>query len=139
MCSAILDGWHTRAHIYVWTISVKTSIFFYAIACNFAVIFRCIYAPFDDHYNFLSPELDGQSPLYWARWSVKQPSILQSKLNWSGKKYLLTVMKNVGQFSRSIGSSGFNLFFNLFFDDNFCGFWMVNNFKTLHIYLRSLK
>ena len=38
-------------------------------ACNFAIIFECIYAkmPYDDHLNFLSPELDGKLSLNFAR------------------------------------------------------------------------
>ena len=39
----------------------------------------------------------------WNRWS-----------DWSGKKYFFTVMKNVVQFLRNIGSFVFNLFFNFF-------------------------
>ena len=42
---------------------------FPVLTYNFSVIFRSIYAktPCDDHYNFLSPELDGQLPLNFAR------------------------------------------------------------------------
>ena len=109
--------------------------------CNVAIIFRCIYAktPSDDHYNFLPPELDGQFPLNFARWSVKQPSTLQKKFDWSGKEYLSTVMENVGQFSHIRGNSVLNLFFNFVFNDNFFWFCTVNNFETLHMYQSSIK
>ena len=51
-------------------------------ACNFAIIFGCVYAktPYENHYNFLSPELDGQLLLNFSRWSVKQTSNLQKSL-----------------------------------------------------------
>ena len=39
---------------------------------------------------------------------------LTKKFDWSGKKYLLTVMENLVQFSRSIGNSVFNVFFKYF-------------------------
>ena len=39
---------------------------------------------------------------------------LTKNFDWSCKKYLSTVMENVGQFLRSIGNSVFNLFFNFF-------------------------
>ena len=64
---------------------------------------------------------------------------LTEKFGWSGKKYIFTVMENVGQFSPDIGNSVFNLFSNVLFNDNFLGFWMVNHFKTLHVHSRSLK
>ena len=38
---------------------------------------------------------------------------LTKKFDWRGKKYLFTVMENVGQLR--IGNSVFNLFFNFFF------------------------
>ena len=52
---------------------------------------------------------------------------LTKKFDWRGKKYLFTVMENVGQLR--IGNSVFNLFFNFFFNDNPLGFRLVNNFK----------
>ena len=39
---------------------------------------------------------------------------LTKKFDWSDKKYVFTVMKNVGQFSSNIGNSVFNFFFNFF-------------------------
>ena len=64
---------------------------------------------------------------------------LTKNFEWSVMKYLFTVMKNVLQFSRSIGNSMINLFFDFFLNDNILGFWIVNNFKTLHMYLKSIK
>ena len=60
----------------------KFSIFSCVTAYNFAIIFTCIYVkiPYDDHYNFLSPELDGQLPLNSTRWWVKLPLILHKSL-----------------------------------------------------------
>ena len=66
-------------------------------------------------------------------------SNLTNKFDRGGKKYLFAVMKNVVQLSRSIGNSVFNLFFNCFFDDDFLGFWTVNNFEPLHRYSSSIK
>ena len=43
--------------------------------------------PHDSHYNFLSPELDGQLPVNFARGSVKQSSTLQ--------EILIEVLKNI--------------------------------------------
>ena len=37
--------------------------------------------------NFLSPELDGQLPLNFAKWSAKQPPTLQ--------KILIEVVRNI--------------------------------------------
>ena len=46
-------------------------------------------------------------------------------------------MENI-QFSRSIGSTVYDLGFKLFFNDDFSGFRIVNNLETLHMYLRSI-
>ena len=43
---------------------------------------------------------------------VRSALNLTKKFDWSGKKYLFTVMKNVVEFSSSIGNSVFNFFFN---------------------------
>ena len=56
-----------------------------------------------------------------------------------GKKCLSSAIKNVVQFSRRIENSALNLSFNFFFNDNFLGFWMVNNFETSHMYSTSIK
>ena len=63
--------------------------------------FRWIHVktPYDGHYNFLSPELDGELPLNSAKESVTNPSFnLAKNFDYSGKNYLFTVVENVGQF-----------------------------------------
>ena len=51
--------------------------------------------------------------------------------HWRGKKDFLTVMENKVHFPRSTWNVVYYLFFNIFFSDNFLGFWVVNNFETL--------
>ena len=63
---------------------------------------------------------------------------LKKKIDRSSKKYLLTVMENIVQFSRRIENFIFDLFFNFFFNDNFLGFRLVSNFETSRMYLRSI-
>ena len=48
-------------------------------------------------------------------------------------------MENVVLFSGSLGNYVFNLFLNSIFNNNFVGFWMVNNFETLNMYSRSIE
>ena len=40
-------------------------------------------------------------------------------------------MENKVHFPRSTWNVVYYLFFNIFFSDNFLGFWVVNNFETL--------
>ena len=110
-------------------------------ACNFAIIFKCIYAktPYDDHYNFFISGTGRSIASKFCKMKCETALDFTNKFSWCGKKYLFTAMQNVVQFSRSIGTSVFNLFSNYFFNDNFLGFWAVNNFVTLHMYSRSIK
>ena len=72
-------------------------------ACNFVIIFGCIYAitPYDDQYNFFS-KIGWSIASKFREMKCETAFDLTKKFDWSGKKYLFTVMENVVQFLHSI-------------------------------------